>query len=75
MATGVIATIRADKGFGFIKTEPGQRGSNDLFFHRSAVTGAEFDDLTEGQTVSFDMEPDPRDPSRSRAVNVRPAAE
>jgi cold shock CspA family protein len=30
-----------------------------------------FERLIEGQRVSFDEEPDPRDSSRRRAVNVR----
>lgn len=71
MATGTIATLRDDKGFGFI-APAGQEG-NDLFFHRSAVLDVEFDDLRDGQEVTFDEEPDPRNPSRQRAVNVRPA--
>jgi cold shock protein len=71
MATGTIATIRDDKGFGFIAPSDGQ--SDDLFFHRSAVVDVAFEDLRDGQTVSYDQEPDPRNPSRQRAVNVRPA--
>jgi CspA family cold shock protein len=72
MATGTIKTIRDDKGFGFIGPE-GQTGrGSDLFFHRSAVIGNGFDLLREGQQVSYDEEPDPRDPSRRRAVNVQP---
>lgn len=70
MATGTIKTLRGDKGFGFIKREGNQSGG-DLFFHMSAVQGAHFDDLREGQTVSYDEERDPRDPSRYRANNVR----
>lgn len=69
MATGTIRTIRDDKGFGFLSPE-GTNGRNDLFFHRSAVGGSGFDMLREGQEVSYDEEPDPRDPSRRRAVNV-----
>ena len=69
MATGTIKTIRDDKGFGFIQPE-GTSGRNDLFFHRSAVEGDGFDMLREGQQVTFDEEPDPRDPSRRRAVRV-----
>jgi CspA family cold shock protein len=69
VATGTIRTIRDDKGFGFLSPE-GTNGRNDLFFHRSAVTGAGFDMLREGQEVNYDEEPDPRDPSRRRAVNV-----
>jgi CspA family cold shock protein len=69
MATGSIKSIR-DKGFGFIGRDEG-RGSNDLFFHSSAVQGQGFESLREGQRVEFDEEPDERDPSRRRAVNVR----
>lgn len=71
MATGRISTIRADKGFGFIKDTPGPKGNNDLFFHHSAVQGVAFDDLQEGQLVSYEAGPDPRDPSRFRALSVR----
>ena len=69
MATGTIASLR-DKGFGFILPD-GASGRGDLFFHSTAVTETTFDQLREGQRVSFDEEPDPRDASRRRAVNVR----
>ena len=68
MATGRITTIRADKGFGFIMDSSGN-GNNELFFHRSAVVGIEFDDLREGQEVSFESGPDPRDPSAVHEVS------
>lgn len=74
MATGTIKTIRDDKGFGFIQPE-GTSGRNDVFFHRSAVEGNGFDMLREGQEVEYDEEPDPRDPSRRRAVNVTVAGD
>jgi len=69
MASGTIASLR-DRGFGFIMPD-GASGRGDLFFHRSAVAETSFDQLREGQRVSFDEEPDPRDPSRRRATNVR----
>ena len=69
MATGTIASLR-DRGFGFIMPD-GASGRGDLFFHHSAVTETTFDQLREGQRVSFDEAPDPRDASRQRAVNVR----
>jgi CspA family cold shock protein len=75
MATGTIKTIRDDKGFGFIGQEGDFGRGKDLFFHRSAVVGNGFDLLREGQQVSYDEEPDPRDPSRRRAVNVQPLAD
>ncbi len=69
MSTGTIRSLR-DKGFGFIAPDGGN-GQNELFFHGSAIIGTTFDELREGQQVSFDVEPDPRDSSRSRAVRVQ----
>ena len=69
MSTGTIRSLR-DKGFGFIAPDGGN-GQNELFFHSSAIIGTTFDELREGQRVSFDVEPDPRDSSRSRAVRVQ----
>ncbi len=68
MTQGTIKTIRDDKGFGFIKSET---GSQDLFFHRSAVEGDGFERLREGDRVEFTAGTDPRNPSRSRAEQVR----
>lgn len=69
MASGTIKTIISAKGFGFISTD-GSRNS-ELFFHSSGVADGNFDALQVGQVVTFEQEPDPRDPSRSRAKNVR----
>lgn len=71
MANGTIASLR-DRGFGFIMPD-GAAAHNDLFFHSTAVAETTFEQLREGQRVSFDEEPDPRDSSRRRAVNVRSA--
>jgi CspA family cold shock protein len=62
MAKGTIKKI-TDKGFGFIEGEGGE-----LFFHRSAVEGANFDELREGQTVEYQEGQGPKGP---RAENVR----
>jgi CspA family cold shock protein len=69
MTSGTIKSLR-ENGFGFIVPD-GATGNKDLFFHRSAIIGMDFDSLREGQRVSFDVEPDPRDSSRSRAVRVQ----
>lgn len=69
MASGTIKTLIYDKGFGFIAVDGSK--SNELFFHSSAVTDGTFDALQVGQSVTFEQEPDPRNPSRSRATNVR----
>ncbi len=67
MANGIIVSLR-DKGFGFIAPEGGP-SNGDLFFHHTSVLGS-FNDLREGQKVTYDQEPDPRDRTRQRAVNV-----
>ena len=48
MAEGKIKKLM-DKGFGFIDTGTGK----DLFFNNSALDGASFDELQEGDRVSF----------------------
>lgn len=68
MAIGTIKSLVKDRGFGFIQMEG---GSSDVFFHHTSVVGADLNSLSEGQTVEFDLEADPRDPRRSRASNVR----
>jgi len=71
MTTGTIVTLRGDRGFGFISGGEASSNGSEIFFHRSAVAAGDFADLREGETVTFDTEPDPRHPSRSCAVNVR----
>ncbi|HLE26327.1 MAG TPA: cold shock domain-containing protein [Thermodesulfobacteriota bacterium] len=66
---GTIKKLIKDRGFGFIRAEDGR----EIFFHRTAVQDANFESLTEGQSVEFDVEKNPKD-SRTkgpRAVNVR----
>ena len=62
--TGKIQTIRADKGFGFIKDDRGK----EYFFHRSAVRQHVFELLREGQRVEFTIEESQKGP---RAGDVR----
>ena len=64
-STGTIKRL-TDKGFGFIATTDG----TEYFFHQSACTGTRFDDLREGQSVSFTVGQGPKGP---RAENVKPA--
>jgi len=62
--TGTIARL-TDKGFGFIKPEEGEK---DVFFHaRSLSEGLMYDDLREGEAVTFDVEEGPKGPA---ATNV-----
>lgn len=70
MATGTIARLLLDKGYGFITPDAAPDGSADLFFHRSAVADEPFEELETGQHVQYTNEPDPRNASRWRAVTV-----
>ena len=63
MPSGTIKRLVRDRGFGFIRDDGGQ----EWFFHRSSVQGS-FDQLNEGQRVSFEEEPSAKGP---RAGNVR----
>ena len=63
MAEGTIKRL-TDKGFGFITKESG----TDIFFHMSNVEGVRFQDLREGQKVSFTEGSGPKGP---RAENVK----
>jgi CspA family cold shock protein len=72
MTQGTIKRINSDRGFGFIAPDG---SSQDLFFHMSAVEGRAFDQLREGQRVSFEVGTDPRNPTRTRAEQVRPIEE
>jgi len=65
MATGTIKKLISDRGFGFITADDGK----DYFFHRDGLSASlDFDRLTGGEKVSFDVESSPRGP---RATNVR----
>jgi CspA family cold shock protein len=67
MATmnGTIKRL-TDKGFGFIAATDG----SEYFFHQSACAGTRFDELREGQSVTFERGQGPKGP---RAENVRVA--
>lgn len=64
MQQGTIARL-TDKGFGFITREGEEK---DLFFHMNNLVGVEYNDLREGDTVSFDVEEGPKG---LNAVNVK----
>jgi CspA family cold shock protein len=65
MAEGIIRKLVTDRGFGFIS----RGGGKDLFFHSSSVQGCTFDDLHEGQKVSFTEGKGKKGPC---AENVKP---
>ena len=63
MEQGIVAK-KTDKGFGFIKRD-GQ--AKDLFFHSNELQNIAFDDLREGDTVSFEVGDSPKG---KNALNV-----
>jgi len=65
MPEGTIKKL-TDKGFGFIETG----GDKDIFFHQSNVEGLSYNDLHEGQAVTYTKGNGPKGP---RAENVTPA--
>ena len=65
MAEGTIKRI-TDKGFGFIDDGTGK----DMFFHSSALEDVRYEDLRDGQQVSYNIGQGPKGP---RAENVRVA--
>ena len=65
MSKGTIRRLITDRGFGFIKTED----EKDIFFHRSELEDADYNSLTEGQQVEFEIGQG-RD-GRPQAVKVR----
>ncbi len=69
MAKGTVKWFNAEKGYGFLANE---EGGDDVFVHFSAIAMEGYKRLKEGQSVSFETEPDPKNPAKLRAVNVQP---
>jgi cold shock protein len=64
---GVVKKKLDGKNFGFIENAD---GSGDVFFHASALVGVSFDEIQEGDQVTFDVE----DTDRGKAAaNVQKA--
>ena len=66
---GTVKWFNDGKGYGFISND---EGGEDIFVHFSAIQMEGFHTLKEGQKVTFDAEPDPKDSGKLRAVNVVP---
>lgn len=64
--TGTIVRLRTE-GYGFIKPDEGEK---DIFFHARSLEGLMYDDLREGDKVSFEVEEGPKGPA---AINVKRA--
>jgi CspA family cold shock protein len=70
MPQGTIKKIVTDRGFGFISG-----GEGDVFFHHSSVVDQKFDELKEGQAVSYELISGPDERGRDkgpRATSIKP---
>jgi len=63
---GTVKWFNDAKGYGFIERQDG----SDVFVHFSAIQGAGFRSLTEGQAVDFDVVDGPKG---QQAANVTAA--
>ena len=66
MSQGTIARL-TDKGFGFIKVEGQEK---DLFFHSNELQNVKFDELREGDTLTFDIADSPKGPNAVKVSKV-----
>lgn len=66
MQEGVIARV-TDKGFGFIKRDGQEK---DLFFHSNELVGVAFDDLREGDKVTFEVGEGPKGPNAIKVSRI-----
>ncbi len=67
MNTGIVKFFNSEKGFGFITDNATKK---DIFVHFSAIKADGYKSLEDGQKVSYNIEPDPKDSKKSRATNV-----
>lgn len=58
---------KTDRGFGFIAVDG---GGKDIFFHSKELVGVAFDDLNEGDTVSFEVVDGPKGPAASNVQRI-----
>lgn len=71
MATGTVKRIPNVQNYAFVMPEgaPGE----EVFFHRTAVADDGFDEIRQGQRVTFEIVQDPRNAGKRQAVKVAPA--
>lgn len=64
---GVIK-VKKDKGFGFISREGEDK---DLFFHSNDLSGVTFDEIQEGDKVTFEIVDGEKGPSAKNVTRVQ----
>jgi cold shock protein len=66
MQAGIVKWFSDQKGFGFIERD----GEADVFVHHTAISGAGFKTLAEGDRVSFEVEQGAKGPSARNVVRL-----
>jgi len=64
---GTVKWFSRVKGYGFIEPDG---GGDDVFVHFSAIEGAGFRNLREGERVEFTIEDNPRGPQAANVVKL-----
>lgn len=65
MANGKVKWFNAQKGFGFIQPDD---GSKDVFVHVTAVERAGIGSLSEGQSISYEIQ---QERGKASAANLK----
>jgi cold shock protein len=66
MDQGTIARL-TDRGFGFIKRDGQEK---DLFFHSKELVGITFEELREGDKVTFEVAESPKGPNAIKVSKI-----
>lgn len=67
MAEGRVKWFNEKKGYGFIETD----GQGDVFVHYSAIEGAGFRSLNEGEQVRFEVEQGSKGPQAVKVQRIQ----
>ena len=69
---GIIQGVRIALGIGIIRPDD---GGADIAFGRDALAAGAFEELREGQSVSYTIGPDPATPAEQQARQILVIAE
>jgi len=67
MEEGIVARVVSDKGFGFIKRDGQEK---DLFFHSNELVNTSFNDIREGDKVTFEVADSPKGPNAIKVSKI-----
>lgn len=65
MSTGTVKWFNESKGYGFISQD---NGGDDVFVHFNAIQSSGFKTLSEGQSVTYEVEQGPKGLQASNVV-------